>query len=382
MPAVLDPAREEAADGDRAILAINTGSSSVKAALFRLTGGEPLPLGAHESSASPAGGHEAALRTTFAWLREQRMPLHAVGHRIVHGGPHHFAPQRVTPELLAALDAVAPLLPDHLPQAIAAIRHVARESPRLAQVACFDTAFHKNLPEAAQMYALPRHFHAEGLRRFGFHGLSYEFITAELRRLDGPQAGGRVVVAHLGSGASMAAIRDGASIDTSMGFTPASGLVMATRAGDIDAELIVHLMQQRGMSGAALGTLINRESGLLGISGSSASMQELLDQRAGDADAARAVDLFCYRAKKYLGAYAAVLGGLDTLVFTGGIGTHAAAVREGICGDLGFLGIHIDPARNRSNEPVISRNGGAVRVRVIRTNEELVIARHLAALAP
>jgi acetate kinase len=246
-------------------------------------------------------------------------------------------------------------------------------------VACFDTAFHDGLPAVARMYAIPRHLYDEGVRRYGFHGLSYEYILKELRLLDGALAEGRVIIAHLGNGASMVALRGGKSVDTSMGFTPLEGLVMGTRSGDVDPGALVYLLEQRKISPEELSQLLNKQSGLLGVSGSSEDMRDLLEKSANDPHAAEAVDLFCYRAKKYIGAYAAALGGLDVLVFAGGIGEHAAPVREKICAGLDFLGIQLDPQRNRSNAPLISRTGAAVKVRVIETNEDLMIVRHVLA---
>jgi acetate kinase len=237
------------------------------------------------------------------------------------------------------------------------------------------------MPKAAQMYALPKRLYDGGLRRFGFHGLSYEYILQELRKLDGPAAKGRVIVAHLGSGASMVAIRAGSSIDTSMGFTPLEGLVMGTRCGDIDAGAVLYLLEQGKMSAEELGTELNKQSGLLGVSGSSADMRDLLQLAAeGDRHAGEAIELFCYRAKKYIGAYVAALGGLDILVFTGGIGEKAAPVRDRICRDLEFLGIHIDAARNQANADIISDSASRVKVRVIETDEDLMIVQHVISL--
>jgi len=384
---------------DHCVLAINTGSSSLKAALYRMSESESLVLAVDVTRIGASGSriritdaagdtvfdrqdvmrdHDAALQATFAWLEQHDSvrQVRGVGHRVVHGGERFSDPQLITPALMATLQDLAALAPDHLPQAISGIQFVTRSYPTLRQVACFDTAFHRGLPKRAQMYALPRHFYDEGLKRFGFHGLSYEYVTEALTRLDGALANGRLIVAHLGSGASIAAIRGGKSIDTTMGFTPASGLMMGTRCGDIDAEALLYLIEERKMTPKAVNTLINRQSGLLGVSDTSADMQELLDKEATDSRAAEAIGLFCYRARKYLGAYAAALGGLDILVFTGGIGEHASAIRERICSGLGFLGISLDPARNRTHAPVISADDSRVKVRVVNTNEELIIARH------
>lgn len=384
---------------DHRVLAINTGSSSLKAALYQMSEKEPLILSADVKRIGLPGSrmritdgsgatlferqaelsdHDAALQATFAWLEQHNLhhPMHCVGHRIVHGGNRYSEPHLVTPELVATLQELGPLVPDHLPQAIGGIQFVSRSFPTLRQVACFDTAFHRQMPRLSQMYALPGHFYDEGLKRFGFHGLSYEYITQELRRLDGALADGRIIVAHLGNGASMAAIQGGASMDTTMGFTPASGLVMGTRCGDIDPEAILYLIEERKMTPKAVNTLINQQSGLLGVSGTSGDMRDLVEKESADPRAAEAIELFCYRAKKYLGAYVAALGGLDILVFTGGIGIHAAAIRERICSGQDFLGILLDSACNRAHAPVISDDDSRVKVRVIKTDEELMIARH------
>ena len=303
-----------------------------------------------------------------------------MGHRVVHGGIHYSEPQRVTPELIAALRELIPIAPDHMPQAVQAIQAAVEAYPGLPQVACFDTAFHRHMPRTAQLYPLPRHLADEGVVRYGFHGLSYESILRELRALAPREAEGRVVIAHLGNGASMAAVRGGIGIDTTMGFTPAGGLMMGTRPGDLDPGVLLYLLVERGMTPAAVNELVNQQAGLLGVSGISADMRDLLEKEATDAQAAEAITLFCYQARKYLGALVAVLGGLDTLVFTGGIGEHAAPVRLRICEGLDFLGIRIDPDRNAAHAPAISREGGPVTVRVLRTDEDLMIARHTSEL--
>jgi acetate kinase len=244
------------------------------------------------------------------------------------------------------------------------------------QVACFDTAFHRTLPPVAQRYPLPRALHDAGVVRYGFHGLSYEYIMQALRAVDPDAANGRVIVAHLGNGASMAAVRDGQSIDTTMGFTPTGGLVMGTRTGDLDPGVLLYLLQTRGMPAEQVNTLVNRQAGLLGVSGISADMRDLLEREAREPAAAAAVDLFCYQARKFLGALAAVLGGIETLVFTGGIGEHAAPIRARICASFEFLGLEIDAGRNQQHAPVISPDGASVTVRVIPTDEDRMIARH------
>lgn len=329
------------------------------------------------------GDHAEALARILRWLDAggDALRVEAVGHRIVHGGPSFAQPQRVTPQLLAALDALRPLAPDHLPSELAALRAALQWRPNLPQVVCFDTAFHRSRPAVARRYALPRDLSDAGILRYGFHGLSCEYIIGELGRQAGEEAArGRVVIAHLGAGASMTATRDGRSVETTMGFTPVSGLVMATRVGDLDPGALLYLVRERGLSPDAVDTLINRQSGLLGVSGRSSDMRDLLAARASDPHAAEAVALFLYTARKALAALTAPLGGLDTVVFTGGIGEHAAEARAGICEGLDYLGLHIDPARNVQATPIISPDGAAVTVRVIPTNEELVVARHTRAV--
>jgi acetate kinase len=333
---------------------------------------------------SPVDSREsnAELEMMIAWLRDRGFlsGLAAVGHRLVHGGARYRDPQRVTPEFISEIEELAPLDPDHLPAAIRGIQFIAGNFPSIPQVACFDTAFHRTLPQVARMYALPRRLYDQGIVRYGFHGLSYEYIMSELGGLEGKLANGRVIIAHLGSGASMAAVKDGKSVDTSMGFAPLEGLVMATRSGDVDPGVLLYLLEQEKMSADDLSKVLNKESGLLGVSGSSGDMRELLEKSAPDSRAGDAVDLFCYRAKKYIGAYAAVLGGLDLLIFAGGIGEHAPAVRGRICGGLDFLGIRLDAAANDANAGLISAGDSRVRVRVIETNEDLMIVRHVVSL--
>jgi len=385
---------------DQHVLTINSGSSSLKAALYQMGGQESLKLSVEVSrigdstdsrmQITDASGvimldrqyhlpdTNAALHELFAWFakREGESQWDGVGHRIVQGGHRYREPQLVRPELLAALRELTALDPEHLPQALNGIQLVNRLYPNLPQVVCFDTAFHRQMPKVARMYALPHNFYDEGIQRYGFHGLSYEYIIEQLRTLDGAAAQGRVIVAHLGNGASLAAIHEGQGIDTSMGFTPTEGLVMGTRAGDIDPGLLLYLIEEKMMMPEAVKTLINKQAGLFGVSGTSADMRDLLERETGDPRAAEAINLFCYRAKKYVGAYAAALGGLEILVFTGGIGARAATIRERICAGLEFLGIRIDAARNQASAPVISGDDSRVKIRVIKTNEDLMIARH------
>jgi acetate kinase len=388
--------------GARRLLTINTGSSSLKAALYRLR--EDIPetpeLRAEASRIGGRGGgmrladdrgetlderrddlpdHSAALDALMGRLRDwglDRDDLAAVGHRIVHGGDRHREPQRITPRVVADLRALVPIDPNHLPQAIAAIEGVSRAYPAVPQVACFDTAFHSRMPLVARLYALPRRLAEEGIIRYGFHGLSYEYVVGELRRVDRAAYDGRVVVAHLGNGASMAAVRGGVGVETTMGFTPTGGLVMGTRSGDLDPSVPLFLLEGRGLSPTEVEDLVNKQAGLLGVSGTSADMRDLLEREASDPHAAEAVALFCYQAKKFLGALAAALGGLDALAFTGGIGEHSATVRERICEGLEFLGIRLDPDRNAAHAPIISSDAAAVSARVVPTDEDLMVARH------
>ena len=384
------------------VLTLNGGSSSIRFAVFK-TGGSLRRLlsgkidrigskgsallaedsGGGKSIRRPvrAGDHPAAVEALLDWIGEQpaAAAIVGVGHRIVHG-MRRSKPERVTERLLADLERIVPFDPEHLPGEIALVREVGRRHPGLPQVACFDTAFHCDMPPVARRLPLPRRLESRGVERYGFHGLSYAYLTQELRRLDPAAARGRVVLAHLGNGASMAAVRAGRSVDTSMGFTPASGLVMGTRSGDLDPGLVYFLARSEGMSAAAFQRLVTREAGLLAVSGTSSDVRDLLSREARDRRAAEALELFCYQARKWIGAYAAVLGGLDALVFAGGIGENAPEVRRRICQGLGFLGIELNPRRNRAGGPLISRDGSPVRVRVIHTDEELMIARSTAQL--
>ena len=390
--------------GRARVLTMNRGSATLKSTLYDVGGDSGGRHGVLASISVAYGGRaharlkitdangatlldsavkgtdsNAALQAMFAWLEkyEYLSGLKAAGHRLVHGGARYTEPQRITPKFLTALEKLVPLDPDHLPAAIKGIQFVARKFPKLAQVACFDTAFHSSLPTVAKMYALPRRFYDNNVRRYGFHGLSFEYIVGELRKLDPKLAVGRVIVAHLGSGASIVALQDGKSMDTSMGFTPLEGLVMSARSGDVDPGLLLYLLAEKKMSAKEAGTLLNKQSGLLGVSGATGDMRELLEKTKQDPHAAEAIDLFCYRAKKYIGAYAAALGGLDALVFTGGIGERAAAIRERICSGLDFLGIGLDAARNATNAPIISSPDSRVNVRVIQTNEDSMIVQHV-----
>jgi len=302
--------------------------------------------------------------------------LEVVGHRIVHGGPHHDRPALVDDALLGELRALVPFAPLHLPAQIATLETTARRAPGVPQVACFDTAFHRRLPEVAQRLPLPTSLWDRGVRRYGFHGLSYEYVSAAV---DAPTRG-RVVLAHLGSGASMVALRDGVPIDTTMGLTPAGGLVMGTRTGDLDPGVLLYLIEQEGYDAEALGHLINDQAGLLAVSERTGDLRELLATAATDPRAALALAAYARSLRQHVGALAAELGGLDLLVFTGGVGEHAPTIRADACATLGHLGIRLDPVRNKAGVGVINADGGGCEVRVVATDEELVIARHARAL--
>jgi acetate kinase len=325
-----------------------------------------------------APDHAAAVSILMDWLGEHegKDALAAVGHRIVNGGPKYYQPQRITMEMIDELRRLSPFDPDHMPEEILLAEAFQRRFPDVPQVACFDTAFHHDLPRVAQMLPIPRRYEAQGVRRYGFHGLSYAFLMEELARLGDPAASkGHVILGHLGNGASLAAVRDGKSVDTSMSFTPAAGVPMSTRSGDLDPGLVWYLARTEKMSAQQFNEMVNSKSGLLGISETSSDMRDLLAHETQDVRAAEAVALFCYQVKKWIGAFAAALGGLDTLVFAGGIGENAPAVRERICDGLGFLGIQLDDKWNLGNEGLISAEASLVTVRVIRTDEELMIAK-------
>ena len=381
------------------ILTINGGSSSIKFAIFdavgslrrNLTGsieriGVPgtvlkvkgLNRADNFSRSLKALDHAAAVDTLMDWIEqcEQSKTLTGVGHRIVNGGPNYYKPQRLTSGMMEELRQLAPFDPDHLPEEISLTQAFHRRFPRLPQVACFDTAFHHDMPRVAQMLPIPRRYEAQGVRRYGFHGLSYAFLMEELARLGDPAAKtGRVILGHLGNGASLAAVRDGKSVDTSMSFTPNAGVPMSTRSGDLDPGLVLYLARTEKMSAKQFNEMITSHSGLLGISETSSDMRDLLEHETRDVRAREAVALFCYQVKKCIGAFAAALGGLDTLVFAGGIGENASTVRARICGGLGFLGIEIEEKENAANEGVISTAASRITVRVIRTDEERMIAK-------
>jgi acetate kinase len=381
------------------ILTVNGGSSSIKFALFevgdslqRVLAGSIERIGLPDATfvvkglnktdsftrSVTAENHIVAVGVLMDWIEEriQRGDVSAVGHRVVHGGPKYSEPQRITTEMVKELHQLQPFDPEHLPEEILLTEAFNRRFPNLVQVACFDTAFHHDLPRVAQQLPIPRRFEALGMRRYGFHGLSYAFLIEELERLTGPQAArGRVILAHLGNGASLAAIYEGKSMDTSMGLTPTGGVPMSTRSGDLDPGVVWYLARTENITPKKFNEMVNFQSGLLGISETSSDMQELLEHETEDVRAAEAVNLFCYQVKKCIGAYAAALGGLDTLVFAGGIGENAPTVRARVCNKLEFLGIKLEEKRNLTNAAVISTESSQVTVRVIHTDEEWMIAK-------
>jgi acetate kinase len=383
-----------------AIVVINAGSSSLKFSVF-LDGDPPRPLfrgqlegiltrprflarhatgeviGEHEWPAGTSLGHRGAIEFLFTWGQGEVLGGHrvaAVGHRVVHGGLKYLRPALITPEVLAELEAFVPLAPLHQPHNLEAIRAVTAHAPQLPQVACFDTSFHRTQAGVAQAFALPRCYAEEGVRRYGFHGLSYEYIASVLPGIDARAAAGRTVVAHLGNGASMCALNAGKSIASTMGFTALDGLPMGTRCGAIDPGVLLYLLDRHGMDARALEKLLYQQSGLLGVSGVSSDMRALLASK--DPHAAEAVDLFVYRIGRELGSLTAALGGLDALVFTGGIGENAAPIRARVCRDAAWLGLELDEDANDAGGSRISRTNSRVAAWVVPTNEELTIAQH------
>lgn len=385
-----------------AILTINAGSSSIKFALFEMKNGFECTIEgeAEGIGTSPhllirnkgqvafekkwpddkAIGYEPLLSESLDWIEKHLGTdrLIAAGHRVVHGGRKFFAPVLITPEIIKDLGALVELAPLHQPHNIAPMEVLFRLRPKLPQVGCFDTAFHHTMPEIAARIAIPRQYHDQGVRRYGFHGLSYEYIASCLPDAAPNLAKGRVVVAHLGNGASMCAIKDGRSIDSTMGFTALDGLMMGTRTGAIDAGVVLYMMQSRGMDANALTSLLYKESGLLGVSGISSDVRTLLE--ATSPEAREALDLFAFKAAHQAAGLVTSLGGLDGLIFTAGIGEHAAPIRAAICERLSWMGLELSPGANQKNAPVISTAESKIEVRVIPTNEELVIARHTSKL--
>ena len=381
------------------ILVINAGSSSIKFSVFEMRPDGSLAAGAHGQVSAigasarfevadpqlgklvdapiAADEHKAAIVAIHDWLADHigsEAALSGIGHRVVHGGAQYSQPVSIDDAALAALEALVPLAPLHQPHALAAIRAFAAVAPGARQVACFDTAFHRSQPPLAQLFALPRELTAKGVRRYGFHGLSYEYIVSALPQIAPEIANGRLVVAHLGNGASLCAIENGRSLATTMGFTPLDGLVMGTRTGALDPGVILYLLQHEGMDGETIEQLLYERSGLLGVSGVSSDMRVLLASQ--DPAAKQAIDLFVYRITRELGSLAAVLGGIDALVFTGGIGEHAAPIRARICRDACWLGLVLDEAANEHGGPRISKEGSGLSAWVVPTDENLMVARH------
>lgn len=380
------------------LLTINGGSSSIKFTLYNVAeslvpvlSGKLTGLGLSSASLcvsnlaedkafsveANAKNYHQAVETLTLWLQKNIdvSTIKAIGHRIVHGGHHYKKPQWVTAELLRDLSAITPMDPQHLAGEIKLIEAFAEQFPQLQQLVCFDTEFHQHLPDIARMLPIPRHYAEKGIYRYGFHGLSYQYLMQVLQQQDAAAAEQKIVLAHLGNGASMAAILNAKSIDTTMAMTPAAGLVMGTRSGDLDPGLFGVLNRSESMTEQQFETMINQQSGLLGLSASTSDMQQLLEKRSTDARAAQAIDIFCYQATKQIGAYAAALGGLDTVVFSGGIGENVPEIRAQICEPLTFMGIELNNELNRQNALHISASHSRVKVWVIPTNEELVIAQ-------
>jgi acetate kinase len=379
------------------ILTINSGSSSLKFALFncegrlerRLAGSfdriglpgaklkvKDLAAGTRKESTVELRDHGACVPVLIGLLDPNMGPPTAIAHRIVHGGMRYRRPQQVDAEMMAELRRLSPFDPEHLPAEIAVLEAFASHYPATPQIACFDTAFHRDLPQVARLLPIPRAYEAKGVIRYGFHGLSYAFLMEELEGIGGAEAArGRVIIAHLGSGASMAAVREGRCIDTTMAMTPTAGLVMSTRTGDLDPGVAAYLARTENMTADEFHQMAASKSGLLGISETSPDIRDLLEREKEDVRAAEALAIFCQQAKKWIGALAAALGGLDTLIFSAGIGENSAAIRQRICEGLEFIGVELDSSQNEVSAPIISRNGGRVTVRVMQTDEELYMAR-------
>lgn len=381
------------------ILTINSGSSSIKLALFEITDapkrllegavediGQPsarfvikgIALSEDSSRAVVANNHVAATEILVDWLKQQNISgtISAIGHRIVHGGPKYYEPCIIDDEVVKGLRELTSFDPLHLPVEIQLIETFRKLFPSVKQVACFDTAFHHDLPNLAQLFPIPRHYAAKGVRRYGFHGLSYAYVMQELRRLYGPdKANGRLILAHLGNGVSLAAVHNGRPVDTTMSLTPAAGVPMSTRSGDLDPGLASFLAHSEGMNVDQFNNMVNFKSGLLGMSETTSDMEELLKREAEDSRAKEAVDVFCYQIKKTIGSLSAALGGLDTLVFTGGMGENAPKIRARICEGLEFLGIELEESRNATGAGLISSENARVAVHVIHTDESFIIAQ-------
>ena len=380
------------------ILTVNGGSSSIKFAMYRieepllqLFSGEIENIGANKSTlhfhnfhtqnidsvSIRSADHEQAVNQLIDWLEKQEGfdSVKAIGHRIVHG-MQHTEPALINPGLLKELKNISAFDPEHLPEEIKLIEVFSKRYPELIQIACFDTAFHTSMPKVAKLLSIPRRYYSMGIHRYGFHGLSYAYLMEELYNNEGQEAAqGKIILAHLGNGASITAVKEGKAVDTSMGFTPTSGLPMGTRSGDLDPGVAWYLMNNEKLSPQAFSHLVNHESGLLGISEISSDMRDLIEYEETDIRASEAIELFCYQTKKWIGSFAAVLDGLDTLVFSGGIGEHSPEVRSKVCDSLKYLGIELDEIKNMNNGSIISSETSKVNVHVIKTNEALMIAR-------
>ncbi len=360
------------------ILVTNAGSSSLKFALFHGKSESFAPLRLYSGTCERIGADYAGAVSYLleALASHEELEVVAVGHRVVHGGDYFSAPLILDEQSLGTLASLCDLSPEHMPAALSLIGALRKAYPQVPQVACFDTAFHHELPVEARLLPLPRRYAQQGLRRYGFHGISYAYLLEELFRVAGQeQAAGRVVLAHLGHGASMAAVKGGRCIDTTMALTPAAGLVMSTRSGDLDPGIGAYLARIEGISPERFAEMVHKESGLLGISETSGDVRDLLAAEAADPRAAEALSIFCYQARKWIGGLAAALGGLDTLVFSGGIGENAAPLRARICAGLEFLGLSLDETQNAAGAAIISGGGSRVVVRVLHTDEEVYIAR-------
>lgn len=380
------------------ILAINTGSSSLKFKIFSDThpprlvaSGSVTGIGTNKGSCTitpiegqPFAYGDIVIKTAseavipiLEWVQQQHYTISSVGHRIVHGGTKYSAPALIDDEMVGELKEIKSMAPSHMHAAISVINLMRKAFPAVPHIACFDTYFHQHMPFVAKYYALPKPLWKEGIVRYGFHGLSCEYIMSQLLQIDYSSESKKTIIAHLGSGCSMTAVKSNESVDTTMGFTPAGGMIMSTRAGDIDPGILTYLMQQKGMTRSELGTLFNKESGLKAVSETSADVKELLEHEHTDIHAKQAINMFCYSAKKQIGALAAAMGGLDTLVFTGGIGENLHRIRARICSDLEFLGIRVNDVLNRQSYAIISGSNSKVTIYVIKTNEEAMIAGHV-----
>jgi len=383
-------------------LAINAGSSSIKFSLFRQENLEKIAEGALQgigfesanfvvssrefgdfSRDLVASDHKAAMETCLDWMTQKvsNNQIAAIGHRIVHGGPHYAQSQIITNEILAGLRDIVPFDREHLPAGISLVEELQHTFPDIPHVACFDTAFHRDLPTEARLLPIPRRYLAKGLRRYGFHGLSYAYLLQEFSRVAGEgAANGRVIIAHMGNGVSLSAIRDGRSIDTTMGLSPSGGVPMSTRSGDLDPSVAAYLDLNEGVSSEQFSAMTSLESGLIGLSETTSDMKKLLEIEADDTRAAEAIALFCYQIKKQIGAYAAALGGVDSLIFSGGMGEQAPRIRARICEGLEFVGIELDNGRNEMNSELISSDASKVGVHVLHTDEAVTIVTEMSRL--